>query len=119
MTERRDYSLELPAVPASLALARLFVATVLRVHGVDETGVGDAKLAVSELASSSVVDADYDQVTVDIAVDGGIVTVEVRPVPTEPAGDSRERLDVVSALFPNAAIRGDGRAQFSIDLAVP
>lgn len=119
MTERRQYRIELPDRAESVALARLFVATVLRGVGVDEGTVGDAKLAVSELVSISILDsAAGDAVTVAITSAPASLTIAVSPMPEQPHGDSRERLDIASALFPSTEMGDGARAAFSVDLAV-
>lgn len=107
------YRLELPPEPGSVSVARLFVATVMRVVGGSEELVGDVKLAISELVTEAVTAGNEQWVDVRIEVDGGRIEVSVGPIRV--AGQT-ERIDVATALFPSTTIDAD-RAGFSIDPA--
>ena len=50
-------TIELPATPAYVATARLFAAAAARHFGVEEADVEDARLAVSEIVTASLVHA--------------------------------------------------------------
>lgn len=99
-----------------MAMARLFLATVLRIHGVVEATVADAKLAVSELLSVAILDPGTREVSVAAAVSAAAVTVRIAPFPSEPTGEDLERIDIAAALFPPA--EGAAEAGFSIDVAM-
>ncbi len=117
MAESHEYRLELPAKAESVALARLFLATVLRRHGIGEGTVADAKLALSELLSVAILDPGNVEVSVTAEVTTSAVTVHIAPFPSDPSGEDLERIDIASALFPSSddtAIR----AGFAIDVAM-
>lgn len=117
MGDRRAYSIDLSASPESLSIIRLFVATVLRTQGADEDMVGDAKLAVSELATSSV-QAGVDRLTVSLHSSGAAVEISVIPFTGPAPSTSPDPVDVAMALFSNLTIESEsGAARFSIALA--
>lgn len=113
MTEPEgQYRLELPAAPGSVALARLFVATLVRMSAGNEEIVADAKLAVSELITEAITGGAGDWVDVLVTAAGPVLEVSVGPI--RDVVDS-ERLDVAAALFPTTAVDREGsRAAFSI-----
>ncbi len=101
MAEPSEYRLHLPASAESVALARLFLATVLRTHHVDEAAVDDAKLAVSELATECVVNGPSDRFSVVVAPATELFRVEVGPLTLGEAADRSERVHLARALFPS------------------
>lgn len=109
------YRLELPAEPGSVALARLFVATLVRMSAAGEEIVADAKLAVSELVTEAITGGARDEVDVLVTIAGPRFEVSVGPIS---GGAESERLDVAAALFPSTSVDHDERrAGFSIDPA--
>lgn len=117
MPDSQEYRLELPARAESVAMARLFLATVLRHHGVDEATVADAKLAVSELLSVAIVDPGTTEVSVTADVSASAVAVLIVPFPSKPTDEDLERIDIAAALFPTADST-TAQAGFSIDVAM-
>lgn len=116
MPDVEKFRLSLPTRADSISLARLFIATVLRSHDVDESLVGDAKLAVSELSSVLIVDAALPEFHIAVNVDIETITVEITPFDPAPKPENTERIDIATALFPSASI-GRAGATFTIDMA--
>ena len=116
MTEPEGhYRLELPPEPGSGALARLFVATLVRMSAAGEEVVADAKLAVSELVTEAITGEPDTWIDVLVTVTGPGLDVSVGPITGRPES---ERLDVAAALFPTTSVDGaERRAGFSIDPA--
>lgn len=116
MAESGLYRLEVAARAQSLAVIRLFAATVLRLYGVGEEAVDDAKLAVSELATSSILSGSDERIVVSARETNDGVVVTVGPyVAGLPA--TEERMDIVASLF--ASVRIDAAAAtagFLVDL---
>lgn len=115
MAEAEHYRLHLRTEADSIAIARLFIATVLRSFDVDESAVGDAKLAVSELCSVIIVDAVVPQFEVAAIVDVAAISIEISPFAPQAKPDNTERIDIANALFPNAQIGQDATAVLSIE----
>lgn len=119
MAEPVHYRIDLPSRPQSVALARMFIATVLRLHGASPATVDDAKLAVSELVTVAIRDSSGDEEIVVVAtVAPENVAVAVSPVRGVPTGEPVEGLDIAAALFPSTTVGDGGEAAFSIDLAL-
>ncbi len=118
MDKSEIYRLELAARPESVALARLFLATVLRVSAASEEVVEDAKLAVSELATSAVLTSGGERLQITAATTAAGIEVTVEPFAGGEDPSSVERMDVAAALFPttehDVARR---RVGFVVDLA--
>lgn len=117
MAEPQEFRLELPAVAESIALARLFVATILRSRSVVEDTVSDAKLAVSELLSVAILDHNSLDVSVIAAVTSTSITVRIDPFPSAPGRRDQERIDIAAAVFPGQGEMAE-LGSFSIDVAM-
>jgi hypothetical protein len=124
-------SVELPAAPAYVATARLFVAAVARHFGLEEADVDDARLAVSEVFAAALASrrAEDPQGSVTVAVashGGGAIGFRMDvpaalPLPGDQDDAPADRFDgddtaavatslrLVRSLFPDATI-DTGRA---------
>lgn len=124
MADLDEYRIELAAQPESLAIIRLFVATVLRSRGAGEGTVEDAKLAISELATVSI-QTGARRMSVTMHSNGTSVDVALRPCTAQPSDDavggedvSPNPVDIAAALFATLTIeRESNEARFSIELA--
>lgn len=99
--------IELPGRPVAVDVARHFAVVALRVWGLDDDTVEEARLAVSELATAAVV-GGAGRFVVACEAAAGRVTVTVSPVDVAGMIDGPiDRRDVVEALFPESALHGD------------
>ncbi len=99
MADAAEYALILPCRAESVALARLYIATILRTHLYGEAEVGDAKLAVSELVSASIETGGTEDITVAAHCGPASCRIAISPVPEQAPADAPERIDIVKALF--------------------
>ncbi len=89
------FSLRITAGPGAPATARLFIAATLRVLGLDEDLIDDARLAISELVTASV--ARSPEGVVDVTFDADVMGLEVAPLHADDL--DREAQLVVTGLF--------------------
>lgn len=106
MPEPNPYRFQAPAIPESLALARMFVATTARVFGLDEELVADLKLAASELVSLAVASDPPTTFTIEFTA----TTVAFSPVAPQVPSDEIDPLSVVVALFPDTRFDEERRS---------
>lgn len=79
--QRHAVRLRVPARSEYLALCRLVLSGIARIHGIDDEMLADLKLAVTEACSNAVRHAYDDDAegTVELAIDvqDGLLTIEV------------------------------------------
>jgi serine/threonine-protein kinase RsbW len=104
-----DVTLRVPPKAEYLALCRLVLAGIARVHGIDDETVADLKLAITEACSNAIrhaypADADGD-IELRIDVGDGRVTIEVADT-----GRGFELVDPPASPSPHMAEEGMGLA---------
>jgi anti-sigma regulatory factor (Ser/Thr protein kinase) len=130
--ENEELVLEVPAVPAYIGTARLFIGAVARHVGASEEQVDDLKVAVSEACTAAIrtrADAGNDgPVRVLVDLGDGRLTVEVPDAiarrPDRGAANTDElarelSAEIIRALFPQAETRspnGIAPIRFWLDL---
>jgi anti-sigma regulatory factor (Ser/Thr protein kinase) len=124
--------LEIPPEAAYVSTARLFVGAVARHFGVDESSIGDLKLAVSEACNGAIrvreTEAEDRSIRIEANRNGTSLSFEIEDAVdagSSPVATSTEDLvrglglELIHALFPHATMkpsRGGGR---SVRLALP
>jgi anti-sigma regulatory factor (Ser/Thr protein kinase) len=96
----------LMATPHALLPARVFAASAARHLGVDEPGVEDVRLAVSEIVTSAV-EGGSERVTVAFSRADGHVSCTVEGAgPLDPEGSDIRRADLLDALVDDLRVEG-------------
>lgn len=115
MAEPSRYTLDIDASAELLSVARLFLASVLRHVGAGEDEVADAKLAVSELGTATLLAHPGSRITITAEHAHPEVRIGVSPFGHAPPADGVDPLDVVAALYPEVVL-GEERAEFVVRL---
>lgn len=110
------FKLVVPSLPAHVATARLFIASLGRTLGLHAEVIDDLRLAVSEAVTAAVIADRSPEVTVSGTISPEGVSVRVGPLLDEdtagaaPLPGDPPSLDlgsIIRGLFPNAAFEGD------------
>jgi anti-sigma regulatory factor (Ser/Thr protein kinase) len=102
----RPLELIMMPTPHALLPARVFAASAARHLGVDEPGVEDVRLAVSEIVTSAV-EGESERVTVAfLRVDGNVACTVEGAGPLDPEGSDISRADLLRALVDDLRIDG-------------
>ena len=115
VTDGPSAAIRIPADPASLTLVRLFAATIGRHVDLEEEGVEDLKLALTEVCSAAIEAAtgDREVVTVEVGWSTGPVALDVHVVSSSrfSTGDpgSSHRAGLLDALGVELRGTDDGR----------
>lgn len=129
-----DFALDVPANTGQVRTIRLFVSSIARQYGCEETAVEDLKLAVSEgcnLALDALDESAGDRLTVNVGVEDVSLAFRLsgvrrpRPGVERSTEGSTELLDtaamgreLITALFPEARVNEDGN-QARVELLLP
>lgn len=116
-------TLEIPADPAYLASARLFVSSLARLYECDEPSVEDLKLAVSEACGSALAAANLGFTRIITTLDEGVFSVEVEDggVAELKPTDELARvlgLELIRSLFPDAKVPKNARGGYDLHFSV-
>ncbi len=109
------FELRIPPLPEHVATARLFIASLARVVGLDEAVTEDLRLAISEAVTASITGG----ATTPVVLSGEltITHLTVRVGPLERDAQSDDRFDVASII--GALFDSVGFEQDSIVIPVP
>ncbi len=123
------FVLDLPPAPAYVSTARLFVGSVARHFGADETAIEDAKVAVSEACASAMrsLDGSGEGVHISIEKQAEDLRFEVEADIDTGGGEASTTEDVIRslgvelirALFPGAETSQAPGARTTLSFAVP
>lgn len=110
MTAAPAFTLEVPASPDYLVMARLFVAAAAEELGAGPAAADDLRLAVSEAAGSLIPGGGTVTVSVGDAAPGVAVRVAGTGDPQEPAapGELALGLELVRGLLGEVTVTADG-----------
>jgi anti-sigma regulatory factor (Ser/Thr protein kinase) len=116
--------LSMPSDGAFALTARLFVASILRIMGVDDDAIEDLKLAVSELCAAAAGAGTDAPIAIRVTDEGGRGLVEFEGIASLDPGDSAGgdeaerlartyRLQLLRSLFPELQVR-DGAVRIAV-----
>jgi hypothetical protein len=125
---RRSLTLAMPCDTGYLVLARIFATSAGRALGLDETGVEDLKIGVTELCSGAIAGAPErlsDLLRLEVWRHDGHVRLQLRSVGAIDLGRLGEqevsRLDLLLALFADVRFESEpsGAAIVGLSVALP
>jgi hypothetical protein len=122
---RRALSLAVPCETGYLVLARLFATAAGRALGLDETGIEDLKIGVTEVCSGAIAGAPDglpDLLQLEVWRSDGHVRLQLRSVGAIDLGRLGEeevsRLDLLLALFADVHLEGESSGGSVVGLSV-
>lgn len=123
---RGSLSLAVPCETGYLVLARIFATAAGRALGLDETGIEDLKIGVTEVCSGAIVgapDGSAELLRLEVWRSDGQVRLQLRAAGAIDLGrlgeDEVSRLDLLQALFADVRLEREPSGGSVVGLSVP